>query len=391
MGIESDQLVYDYLSRVGDLAQRRQLPSGDRMRLVSSLRDEIDKQRAKYGTETPATVRRVLGRFGAPEDVVERAASGAGRGPGAAPGFGAAPPSGPGYGGSSASAAAPPSSPSPPPPPSPSSSSTSSVEGGVPVQRDRLFPGRGKRLPRPRPRARSRERAADEAPPTPSLPAPPHLAGMDELGKQGDEPDWWRVGPSASAPLGGDVVPGFVGGVEIPELLRPPVDEAELDEADEGDVEGDDELGEDADLVETAPARRRPLLRLRPGRRRAIGAVAVPRAGLSNPVLLLAAALLVTGALFGLWLALGAGWLLAYASRRLTRAESKWAVFGMPGLTLLGALVWLWGRQNGRWGEPIAPGAMGDAVSGVWPWVVRVAAVSSAAFLVWRARRPERG
>ncbi|MFE0332902.1 hypothetical protein ACFW1I_01585, partial [Streptomyces sp. NPDC058955] len=30
MGIESDRMVFDYLSEVGDLAQQRQLPPGDR-------------------------------------------------------------------------------------------------------------------------------------------------------------------------------------------------------------------------------------------------------------------------------------------------------------------------------------------------------------------------
>ncbi|MEU3375306.1 hypothetical protein ACFYM2_23290 [Streptomyces sp. NPDC006711] len=238
----------------------------------------------------------------------------------------------------------------------------------MPVQRDRLFPGRNKRVPRPR--------RTDETPPV--VPAPPHLAGLDELGTQGVEPDWWRLGPAE--PLGGDFVPGFVGGVEIPEILKPPP----VDEEEAGDEARDEEAGAGAseeDIgVEVAPRRR---LLPRPGRRREGGARPGPR----NPLLLLAAALLVAGALFGLWLALGAGWLLAYASRRLSRAESKWAVFGMPGLTLLGGLVWLWGRQNGRWGTPIAEGAMGDALTGMWPWLIRIAAVSSAAFLVWRARR----
>ncbi|MCX5198679.1 hypothetical protein OOK31_33145 [Streptomyces sp. NBC_00249] len=71
MGIESDQLVYEYLSRVGDLAQRRQLPSGDRMRLVSALRDEIDRRRAKYEPDTPAAVAKILERIGTPEEVLE--------------------------------------------------------------------------------------------------------------------------------------------------------------------------------------------------------------------------------------------------------------------------------------------------------------------------------
>ncbi|GAA3096722.1 hypothetical protein GCM10020254_47510 [Streptomyces goshikiensis] len=71
MGIESDQLVYEYLSRVGDLAQRRQLPSGDRMRLVAGLRDEIDRRRAKYEPETQASVRKILERIGTPEEVLD--------------------------------------------------------------------------------------------------------------------------------------------------------------------------------------------------------------------------------------------------------------------------------------------------------------------------------
>ncbi|MER7185878.1 hypothetical protein ABT404_41565, partial [Streptomyces hyaluromycini] len=47
MGIESDQVVYEYLSRVGDIAHQRQLSSAERMRLVSGLRNDIDRQRAK--------------------------------------------------------------------------------------------------------------------------------------------------------------------------------------------------------------------------------------------------------------------------------------------------------------------------------------------------------
>lgn len=66
VGIESDQLVYDYLSRVGDLAQQQQLSSGARMRLVSTLRSEIDRQRATGGADSPAAVRRIIGGLGTP-------------------------------------------------------------------------------------------------------------------------------------------------------------------------------------------------------------------------------------------------------------------------------------------------------------------------------------
>ncbi|MEV5132632.1 hypothetical protein AB0K87_19540, partial [Streptomyces sp. NPDC053705] len=74
MGIESDQLVFDYLSRVGDLAQQQQLSSGARMRLVATLRGEIDRQRGTDGSDSPAVVRRILGRLGAPGELVSAAA-----------------------------------------------------------------------------------------------------------------------------------------------------------------------------------------------------------------------------------------------------------------------------------------------------------------------------
>ncbi|MYV41287.1 hypothetical protein GT030_21065, partial [Streptomyces sp. SID1328] len=73
MGIESDQVVYEYLSRVGDVAQQRQLPSSTRMRLVSELRNEIDRHRARATVDSPAAVRRILDQLGSPDDVVRSA------------------------------------------------------------------------------------------------------------------------------------------------------------------------------------------------------------------------------------------------------------------------------------------------------------------------------
>ncbi|MEV8107345.1 hypothetical protein AB0Q97_34480, partial [Streptomyces sp. NPDC088135] len=75
MGIESDQLVYDYLSRVGDLAQQQQLSSAARMRLVATLRGEIDRQRGKQSGDSPAAVRRIIGKLGAPDELVAAAAA----------------------------------------------------------------------------------------------------------------------------------------------------------------------------------------------------------------------------------------------------------------------------------------------------------------------------
>jgi hypothetical protein len=334
VGIESDQVVYEYLSRVGDVAQQRQLSSATRMRLVTELRNEIDRRRAKAPVDSPAAVRRILARLGSPDDVVDAAAGG-----------------GPGVPDAPAAA--------------------------VPVQRDAEQPkekgGKGLRRIVPRPR--------DAAPPDPSpavpaaptdVPSPPHLAGLHELGDTTGTPDWWRRDPDPLAL--GDEVPGFVGGVEIPEMLRRPPEKEEKEQE-----EGDGPAAE-APVVEAAPeeARRRRrfsvLPALRPGR-------------WSNPLLLLAAGCLLVGAVIGKWLVLIVGWVIAYASRRLTETETKWAVVFIPALSAAAGVTWLWGRTEGRWGTPVAEGQMNAAVSETLPWVIRGAAVASAVFLIWRSQR----
>nr|WP_203593165.1 hypothetical protein [Streptomyces sp. SID9124] len=331
-------MVYDYLSRVGDLAQQQQLPSGARMRLVSELRAEIERQRRAQAAHSPGQVRRIIGTLGTPDELVAAAGRRAPEAP---------------------------------------------------------------EIPGPR-RARPQADAPEEDAPThpDDADAPPdagaigpHRAGTDELG--GGDEEWWldepgpfgESGPGAFGEFGpGTEVLGFRGGVEIPELLRPPVPEKEEKE----NAEDAPEEAEPEEKPETAAPgkRRRRLPKLR--RTRPAPApvqAAAPRRGFSNPVLLLAAALLVTGAVMGSLLALAGGWLLAYSSRKLTRAEAKWAAMGLPGAVAAAALVWLWGRMDGRWGAPIPEHGMKDALGDVWPVTVRAAAVASALFLVWRARR----
>ncbi|WP_347404488.1 hypothetical protein [Streptomyces sp. MST-110588] len=105
--------------------------------------------------------------------------------------------------------------------------------------------------------------------------------------------------------------------------------------------------------------------------------------------LVVAVGLLGVGAALGSWVALGTGWVLAYGSRRLSRAEAKFAAVGVPGLVAGGLLVWL-GAAGGAMGEPVGEGRMGQELVDGLPVAVRVAAVASALFLVWRMRRRPR-
>ncbi|MFD6424216.1 hypothetical protein [Streptomyces sp. NPDC060198] len=430
MGIESDQLVYEFLSRVGDLAQRQQLPSGARMRLVAQVRDEIEKQRGKTGANSPAAVRRIIGRLGDPGELVAAAVESAGGGE-----------------------PVPPSAPLPPPRSATPARETPHGSGDAPAG-PVPTPRRGVFRPRPaaeepsgaggtdaergetgsrwgaspfrKGRGGSRDTEAAEAAeavhgpggtigpsgidwaaetgdsgywPDPSA---PHVIGLDRLGDTVGEREWWRVEPGPFGEFGDGVrVPGFTGGVEIPALLKPPPrpreDGADGEGGDPDEAEGTDAADGAEGAPGAAPAaapgrlrRRLPLPRLL--RRAPAPAPAAPAAApagrrLGSPVLLIAAALLVAGAVIGSWLALAGGWLLAYSSRTLSRAEAKWAALGLPGVVAAGAVVWVWGRMRGRWGEPIAEGAMGDVLTGLWPVALRTAAVASAVYLVWRARR----
>ncbi|WP_171990843.1 hypothetical protein [Streptomyces sp. JHA26] len=352
MGIESDQVVYEYLSRVGDVAQQRQLPSATRMRLVSELRNEIDRHRARTTVDSPAAVRRILDRIGSPDDVVDAAGgTGGSDGPGGAGGAGGA------------------------------DGAVGEPSAAVPVQRDGAPENRERRrglrraVPRPRP-------AAPPPAPEPAA-APPHLASARELGDSAVQPDWWRVddGPFG----GGDSVPGFVGGVEIPDLLKaPPRKPDGRDDKDGRD--GRTGVGRRAPATEETadPPPGKPDRARAPRRRPRLW----PEGGWNNPLLLIAAALLIAGAVLGSLVPLGLGWLIAYLSRRLTPAQAKWAVLGLPGTVAAAGVVWLWGRTEGRWGDPIAEGHMNDAVAETWPWVLRSAAVATALYLLWRSRRP---
>ncbi|RPK93678.1 hypothetical protein [Streptomyces sp. ADI98-10] len=407
VGIESDQLVYDYLSRVGDLAQQQQLSSGARMRLVSTLRGEIDRQRGTAGADSPATVRRIIGRLGSPDELVAAAAESA---DGTVP-----PPSartGAGTGEQQRRSLPRPRSgllrKEPREPKEPAARPGGDREGTA-LGKPKAGFGRGASRRGPEDAPQSRTDTADAADPA-AVPRPgpapdddvpvhawpdpsaPHMLGQDQQGDAGDATDWWRLEPGPFDE--GTAIPGFFGGIEAPELLGRRPRPIEKDEK-EGE-HGEGEEGEAATGDAAGTARRRRALRLVKLRRRKAAVVAEPeavapgpgpRGGFAHPLLLLAAVLLVAGVVTGSWLPLAGGWLIAYSSRTLSRTEAKWAALGLPGVVAAGALVWVWGRMEGRWGEPIREGAMRDVLLEAWPVVVRVAAVASALYLVWRARR----
>ncbi|RLU87027.1 hypothetical protein CTZ27_24655 [Streptomyces griseocarneus] len=317
MGIESDQLVFDYLSRVGDIAQRTALTSADRMRLVSRLRTEIERRRTTEGADTPAAVQRILTALGTPDEAVADAGA-AGR----------------------------------------RTAAPRKDSGKVPVQRREDEPARG-------------------APSPVFLEPAPEAAGSGS----GEVSDWWRMAPGPFGATGpGEAVHGFVGGIEIPEILKPPPRQPEPDAAAEAVEAAESETaGGEAEAEEAVEARPRPSLLRRPD---------------GEPVsllLLLVAGLLIVGAVIGNWFVLVAGWGLAYLTRKLSHTESKWAVMGIPGLAVGGWFGWLWGRAEGRWGAPIPTGGLGEALADTWPWAIRLAAVTSALFVVWRSRKPGGG
>ncbi|EFL16639.1 hypothetical protein [Streptomyces sp. C] len=330
MGIESDHLVYEYLSRVGDLAAQRQLSSGDRMRLVSGLRDEIDRRRAKYEPDTTAAVRGILERIGTPEEVLDTvgAAARGATGPAVIPAVPTVP--------------------------------------AVPAQRA------PEELPRNAPR-----NAPQNAPQN----VPPHLAGLDELGPSGGaEPDWWSLSPGGSGRGRGPQVEGFAGGIEIPDLFG---EEAEEERAAKEKREAAQDPAAGPAAAAGGLVR---FLRDRREKKRAAAPEGEPRPR-PHAFLVLAAVLLLAGALTGYWPLLGAGALVAYASRVLGPRERKWVLLGLPAAVFTLAMLWLWGRAAGNWGTPIPSDQVGPAFQSLWPTLARTAGATTAAYLLWRSRR----
>ncbi|WP_059008283.1 hypothetical protein [Streptomyces specialis] len=192
----------------------------------------------------------------------------------------------------------------------------------------------------------------------------------------------------------------FRGGIDNPDLFRPPVkdgpgtgDEQPGDGAAEGaegteGTEGAEHDGGDA----SGPAARRgaalaPVVEKGPSRGRRLARAALSGRRVGGPVELIGVALLLAGTVVGSVGLLLLGWAAAYWSPRLSRRQAQWATFGMPALVAGAYTLWLLGRAGGYWGAELAEGDAQEAFADHFPWLLRAAAVASAAFLFHRARR----
>ncbi|MDH6126253.1 hypothetical protein [Kitasatospora sp. GP82] len=111
-------------------------------------------------------------------------------------------------------------------------------------------------------------------------------------------------------------------------------------------------------------------------------------------LLLVAAIVLLAGAVTGQILVMLIGWAAAYLSAKLGDFTKKFAVFGIPLISMTGSTVWFWGRSQGRWGSPLTPGEqLNHEAWAAAPGVLRLAAVLSALFLLVLnlRRRPQGG
>jgi hypothetical protein len=368
MGIESEQLVYDYLSKVGDLAQATALTAAERARLVSGLRETIDSRRpgtgtaaARTGSREAAAMRKVLDGIGRPDEVVRRA-----------------------------------------------------VHTGVPEARE---------APRG---ARGRDGAGGGAS-APSAPSRfPGTSGPSvpvQGGPPAAESDWWRLGRGAAGAAGerggrGDSVyaddsggsgdyEGFGGGGaggygdpgELPgwranyepDFLDPDyVDPRMVKVPPQREPEHDE------------PAAGPPAPPPRPGwLRRALAPPAPPPAvePVAEPVApvprgplplveSLAVVVLASAAVLALWYVALLGWFIAYSARRLGRGAAQFAALWVPVLVAAVCAFWFYGHTHNRPPGQHLTDAQFKAVlrSTVAVWL-RAAAACSALFLAWRIAR----
>jgi len=366
MGIESDQLVYDYLSRVGDLAQATTLTAADRARLVSGLRQAIDDRRgdSSAGSQRAekASVEKILSGIGAPAEVVRQAVH----------------------------------------------SGVQVVVPAAPARTAARAPGRA---------------GVPSVPVQPSAPSDGGgyggsgysggYEGSDGGHDGGSGPDdWWRTAADDLDDAQGGVSPLVGGSIgELPgwravyeaDFLDPDAEEraaripvqrlpgTDALPGEDGSDDLSDEAADDAGGGATAGPRWRRLLRR---------SAPAPLPDDAEEVLLLtsrpplplvetlAALVLTAAAVLGLWYVALLGWFFAYASRRLGQRTSRTAALWLPLVFALAAGLLLYSRVHGQHGgHPETNAAFQSALHTTVSLWLRVSTAASAAFLAWRIGR----
>ena len=385
MGIESDQLVYDYLSRVGDLAQATTLTAAERARLVTGLRQAIDDRRegSSAGSQRTekAAVQKILTGIGSPADVVRQAVHSGVQEvvPGAPTSAGARTPGRTGA----------PSVPvQPPAPPGGGSYDSGSYDrgsydsGSYDGSYDGGYSG--------------------------------GYTGGSQDGAGSGPDDWWRAagddpgdGLDGPRPIGMSLgeLPGWRA-VYAPDFLDPDADERAAripEQRQQGpDAPGDLLPGDPAEQPDGegeaggGPGVGRRLWRLL---RRPAPAPVLPADEVEQPlppaprpplplVETLAALVLAAAAALGLWYVALLGWFFAYSSRRLGQRVARTAALWLPLWLAVAVGLLLYARVHGQHaGRPETDAAFQSALhTAVSVWL-RISAGASAAFLAWRISR----
>jgi hypothetical protein len=183
----------------------------------------------------------------------------------------------------------------------------------------------------------------------------------------------WVIAPAVPGPGRAPTLDDFPGWSEV--RIEFPPDDTVVAEPAEPKPVPDQRTGEEAEPA-AAPAA--------PSGRSGRALLAGRR---PSPLLLLSSGVLVGGAVSGLILVLLAGWGLAWLSGRLGDLTKKFAVFGIPLVTMSASSLWFWGRSEGRWGAPLPKGSAGHEVFASAPGVLRLAGVLTALFLLAVALR----
>jgi hypothetical protein len=358
MSIQGDQVVYDYLSRVGDLAHGKLTPVR-RAAMVAELRQRIEAEREQTGAQEPDQVRGLLQRLGDPASVVaeelrrspEHAVRPLDR-PGPSTGSAAE------NGAEATQRIA-----------RPAGTGSPAAGGGDPAAADEERPWwraleeakAAETPPAPPTPTRSAFQAAAAAggpaadpvmePPRPGERASDRLRAMRERAARAAEPS----PPTAPAPPGRSEPPRPPGEPQV--VVRP--------------ASGEPEPPSAGRLTPSSPL-----------------AGMVSNLGQGYRRELLAVAVLFLGGVIPSLIVLIVGYVIALSSKVWAQSEKRFAAFAVPAISGITLAVLLWLRATGRIGGDRLDGqALRDQLLNYITTLPRVVGLVAAVYLAWRLSR----